>query len=290
MGGIDDQWQADLVDVTRLKKENRGMRFLLTCIDVFSKYAWVVPLKDKTGKSLVAAFKRITKERQPRLLQTDKGTEFTNRTFQNYLKHQGITFFTTHNEETKASVVERFNRTLKTRMWRYFSAKQTKHYLRVLPALVRAYNQTHHRSIGMAPGLVDRHNAEAVWHHLYGHEPFTSQDVKFQVGDNVRLSKVKRHFDKGYLPNWTREVFVVTRVLNTRPTTYRVADESGEPLEGSFYAQELQKVSTPEVYLIDTILDQKGRGRNRQYLVHWKGYPKSFDSWVKAKDLQAYKG
>ena len=120
--GIDDQWQADLVDVSSLARFNKGYRFLLTCIDVFSKFAWVVPLKDKTSKTLVTAFKSILdKGRAPDKLQTDKGMEFLNRLFQEFVKRDDIGFFTT-NSEMKASIIERFNRSLKTRMWKYFTA------------------------------------------------------------------------------------------------------------------------------------------------------------------------
>ena len=116
--GIDHQWQADLEDLAKLSSYNKGFKYLLTCIDVLSRYAWVVPLKDKTGKTLKDAFQFIFKSgRRPIRLQTDKGTEFTNRVFQKFLKEHDVHFFTTYNEETKVSIVERFNRTLKTKMW-----------------------------------------------------------------------------------------------------------------------------------------------------------------------------
>ena len=103
--GIDDQWQADLVDVSSLARFNKGYKFLLTCIDVFSKFAWVVPLKNKTGESLVNGFQSILDlGRSTEKLQTDKGTEFLNRNFQSLLKENSIHFFTT-NSELKASVV-----------------------------------------------------------------------------------------------------------------------------------------------------------------------------------------
>ncbi|PIK43278.1 hypothetical protein BSL78_19869 [Apostichopus japonicus] len=125
VNGIDDQWQADLVDVRQLSRQNRGFKYLLTCIDIFSKYAWVIPLKDKTGTSLKRAFLDILKDgRQPRKLQTDKGSEFFNRQVKNLLIEKDIHLFATHNE-TKASVVERFNRTLKEKMWKYFTANHT---------------------------------------------------------------------------------------------------------------------------------------------------------------------
>ena len=124
VGGPNQQWQADLVDVSRLKKTNDGTAFLLTVIDVFSKRAWCVPLKNKSAVSLVAAFAPLLGDKAPITLQTDKGTEFLNRALQKLLKEYGVHHFATHNEETKASIVERFNRTLKTRMWRYFTKKQ----------------------------------------------------------------------------------------------------------------------------------------------------------------------
>ena len=148
--GIDHQWQADLVDLGKLAFYNKGFKYLLTCIDVLSRYAWVVPLKDKTGKTLKEAFQVIFKTgRQPIRLQTDRGTEFTNRVFQMFLKKHDVHFFTTYNEETKANIVERFNRTLKTKMWKYFTRRETLTYMDIIPNMVASYNRTEHRSIGI---------------------------------------------------------------------------------------------------------------------------------------------
>ena len=142
MGGPNQQWQADLVDMSRLKKANGGITFLLTVIDVFSKLAWCVPLKNKSAASLVAAFTRLLGDRAPNTLQTDNGTEFLNRSLQKLLKEYGVHHFVTHNEETKASIVERFNKTLETRMWRYFTKHQSVRYVDVLQSFMRSYNDT----------------------------------------------------------------------------------------------------------------------------------------------------
>ena len=116
--------QADLVNISSLARFNKGYKFLLTCIDVFSKFAWVVPLKNESGETLVNGFQSILDiGRSPEKLQTDKGTEFLSRNFQSFLKEKNIHFFTT-NSELKASVVERFNRTLKTCMWKFFYSKE----------------------------------------------------------------------------------------------------------------------------------------------------------------------
>lgn len=286
VSGIDAQWQADLVDVKNLKKHNENHSYLLTCIDVFSKYAWVVPLTDKKGTTLVSAFDSIvTRGRKPERLQTDKGTEFTNRQFQKYLKDNQIHFFVTENEDIKASIIERFNRTLKEKIWRYFTYKNTLTYLDVLPDLVTAYNTTYHRSLGRAPADVDRENQETVWQTLYG-RPITPKRAKLLVGDKVRISKARRTFKKGYLPSWTEELFEVSHVNSTRPPTYRIKDLAGETVKGAFYEQELQKVGEPEAYRIEAVLDTRTlpRGR-RQYLVKWWGYPASFNSWVEEGDL-----
>ena len=145
---IDAQWEADLVDLSGISRLNQQHKFLLTVIDVLSKYAWAVPLKDKTGETIIRAFQHIIKKdhRQPRFLRTDKGTEFINQKLQKFLKDKGIRFFTSNNE-TKAAVIERFNRTLKNRMWKYFTANNTRRYTDVLPQLLDSYNHTWHRSI-----------------------------------------------------------------------------------------------------------------------------------------------
>ena len=120
----------------------------------FSKFAWVVPLKNKTGKSLVNSFQSILDlGRSPEKLQTDKGIEFLNSNFQRLLIENSMHFFTT-NSQLKASVVEHFNLTLKTRMWKYFTAKVTLVYIDILQDIVQGYNDSYHRSIRRAPTSV----------------------------------------------------------------------------------------------------------------------------------------
>lgn len=294
VGGMDHQWQADLVDLRSLSKFNKGFTFLLTCIDVLSKYAWVVPLKDKTGRSLVTAFMEIFKHgRQPLALQSDKGSEFTNRVFQKFLHDRNIAFFTTENEDIKACIVERFNRTLKTKMWKYFTKHSTLTYHHILQDLVWSYNHSYHRSIKRSPASVTAKNQEDVWYTLYGSTTTEESPIcKFQVGDHVRISKAKRTFKKGYLPNWTREIFLVAACRPGRPPVYELEDANGEKLRGTFYAEELQHVHITEdkLYKIQAILDQRRRGKVTEYLVKWEGYPDSFNSWIKKTELKKYKG
>ena len=288
VGGIDDQWQMDLVDVSKIAKHNGQHHFILTCIDVLSKYAWAVPLKNKSGDSLVQGFKTILAEgRKPLRVQSDQGKEFTNLKFQDLLKSEGIAFFTTYNEETKAQICERWNRTLKTKMWKYFTHHDTLRYLDVLDDLVRSYNRTYHRSIGMAPIEVNTLNQENVWQRLYG-DPEPIKTPKFAVGDRVRLSKSKRPFKKGYLPSWTDELFTVVECRKGSPWVYVVKDDDGFTLRGTFYAQELQKVFKKDnIYKIESILQERRKGRGTEVLVKWKGYKKP--TWINKRDLRTYK-
>ena len=270
VGGPNQQWQADLVDVSRLKKTNDGTTFLLTVIDMFSKRAWCIPLKNKSAVSLVAAFAPLLGNKAPITLQTDKGSEFLNRVLQKLLKEYGVHHFTTHNEETKASIVERFNRTLKTRMWRYFTKIQSVRYIDVLHDFVRCYNNTFHRAIGMAPYEVNATNQEEVWQRLYGHESVGIP--KYRVGDCVRISKAKRQFKKGYMANWSEELFTI---VDAR-------------LAGTFYEPELYKVvvSKYKTYRIEEIL--RWRNKRQEAFLKWFGWPAAFNSWVDAKTLVNY--
>ena len=284
--GIDYLWQADLVDVAHLSEQNDGHRYLLTVIDVFSKYAWAIPLKRKDAKSVSDAFDKIfAGGRKPLKLQTDKGKEFINAPLQKKLKDEGVQFYVSQNEDIKASVVERFNRTLKTKMWKYFTHRDTLRYVDVLTDMIASYNDTHHRTIGRAPSSVNSANEADVRRRMYGDEQATVKP-KLKVGDKVRISKARRVFDKSYLPNWTEEIFTVTEALRTVPVTYRLKDYEDEELLGGFYENELQPVTkTDEVYKIEKILKTRRRGGIKEYFVKWRGYPEKFNSWIAEADL-----
>lgn len=285
VGGIDQQWQADLIDLQKLKKDNDNYSYLLTVIDVLSKYAWVVPVKNKTSASIIEAFKQIfSKGRVPSKLQTDEGKEFLNKPFQTFLKERKVGFFTSYNQDIKASVVERFNRTLKEKLWRYFTKKNTLRYLEPLPRFVRAYNRSYHRSIKTAPAEVDSFNQEDVWQNLYGHPKKEKLRKLFKMGDRVRISKARRHFKKGYLPSWTDELFTVSRVNKTKPVTYFLKDDLGSELLGTFYQEEIQKVGDKDIFRVEAVLERRGNN----FLVKWYGYPESFNSWIPKSAFRQY--
>ena len=285
-------WQADLNDMRGLSKHNDGINYLLTVIDVFSKRLYVRALKRKEGAEVAKAFDGIFTEatRTPRCLQTDKGTEFTGAKTKQLFKQKGIIYVTTQNPDVKAAVVERVNRTLKTRMWRYLTYKNTYRYVDVLDKLVNAYNNNVHRSLGgIRPvDVTNKRTVYQVLQRMYGRIPRRVKP-KLKVGTTVRISKEKGTFEKGYETNWSKEVFVVHRVNTLMPLPmYTLNDLRGEQVAGQFYEHELQKVTiyNNHLFKIDKILDTKGRGGSKRYLVKWEGYGDEFNSWVRAQDLQ----
>jgi len=278
VNGIDKIWAADLVEMQAFSKFNRGVRYLLTVIDVFSKYGWMLLLKDKTGKSVADAFKEIFKKskRKPTKLWTDRGLEFHNK----HVKELGVELYSTENEE-KSSVFERWNRTMKEKMFKYFTANNTNKYIDVLDDFVERYNNTRHSSIKMTPVEASKKENEVrVYRNLYPDLTRRPMRAKFKAADKVRILKKKGLFEKGFTPNWTEEVSTVSKIQRTNPVTYKITDYNDEEIQGTFCEQELQKTSR-EVFRIEKIV-KKGKTRS---LVKWKGYPESFNSWVDNKDL-----
>ena len=285
------QWQADLVDVSSFAADNSGARYLLCAIDVFSKYAWVKTTRTKRGEDVAKAFKDILKEagKAPAALQTDKGTEFRAKAFQDVLKARDIHYFSGQNDDIKACVVERFQLTLQRKMYRYFSASRSRLYRGILADLVKSYNASYHRSIGMTPSqAMDPSNAEIIWQRLYEGEPRDASKFKppgsrapgLKRGDFVRISKTRRTFQRGYLPYWSQEIFRINQVIvATGQSVYKIEDYGGEVLEGVFYEKELQRVDPPDYYDVEEILDTRKRKGATEYLVKWRGYPSSFNSW-----------
>jgi hypothetical protein len=294
---IDKQWQADLADMQTLADQNDGNRYILTCIDVLSRYAWAIPIKSKSGKDVLSGIKRMFKQarpRKPKLFQTDKGTEFFNAEVTGFLHENNIVQFAS-NSDKKAAIVERFNRTLKNRIYAYFTSNNTKRYVDVLDDIVDAYNNTRHRSIRMRPTDVDNEvAAQKAWYHLFyratsGQTDTRKQPLLLPANQRVRISKWKGEFEKGYTPNWSREHFTVTKRAQHPQTLYNIQDSSGEPIEGAFYNSELQPVSTNRLE-VDQVLKHRGRRGSKQHqvLVRWRGWPDKFDRWIPYSELQKY--
>ena len=272
----DNIWGADLVDMQLLRKYNKGIRFLLCVIHIFSKYAWVVPLKDKKGVSIVAAFQSILKQsnRKPNKIWVDKGSEFYNASFKKWLRDNDIVMYSTNNEG-KSVVAERFIRTLKSKICKYMTSISKNVYIDKLDERVNEYNNTYHTTIKMKPTDVKDNT------YINTDIDANDKDPQFKVGDRVRISKYKNIFAKGYTPSWSEEVFVIKKVKNTVPWTYVINDLNGEVIMGTFYEKELQKTSQEE-FRIEKVIKRKG---DKMY-VKWKGYDNSFNSWIDKKNLK----
>lgn len=288
---IDNLWHTDLCDMRALNKYNDGYNYILTIIDTFSRYSWAVPLKTKTSREVSHAFSEIFKEgRKPLKIESDRGREFSGKPFQTFLKENNVGFYFSNNPESKACFAERFNRTLKTLMWKYFTYKTTKRYIDVLPLLLKSYNNRIHTAIKMPPSKVNDSNILQVWTTLYGDrkKALYNPKPKFAVGDTVRISKEKIKFEKGYEENWTNEVFKIIRVFNRNRIVYAIEDMKGEEIEGTFYEQELTRVRVKEstLYKIDKIMDTRGKSRSKEVLVSWVGHPSKFNTWLKAIELK----
>lgn len=206
------------------------------------------------------------------------------------MKKHGVKHFAT-GSDLKASVVERFNRTLKTRMWRYFTAKNTRRYTDVLQDLVKSYNNSYHKSIKMTPAQVTVENTPQVFQNLYGSFPLRYKDkfkLNFNRGDLVRISKLRGVFDKKYEQSFSDELFTVSECIPRLPPVYKLKDFDDEPIEGTFYEAELQKVrvAPDKVYQVGEILDRRVVRGEKQALVRWKNWPEKYNSWVKVKDLK----
>ena len=157
---------------------------------------------------------------------------------------------------------------MKEKMFKYFSANNTRKYIDVLDEMVKNYNETRKEM-----------NENKVWLNLYS-IPKVGKEPKYSVGDKVRITKKKTTFEKGYTPRWTEEVFTIDEVLRTDPPTYKIRDYNDERIQGSFYEHELQKTSQ-DIYRIEKVI----RKRGNKALVKWLGYPNSFNSWIDSKDV-----
>jgi len=200
--------------------------------------------------------------------------------------------------ESKSVIVERFNRTLKTKMWRYFTEANTRKWIDVLPRLISDYNSRKHSTLGMSPesaGLMTNQKKIYLIHNppldreggqFKGGE---TRKPKWSIGDVVRISRVKGTFEKGYLPNFSREIFTVVQVEVPfdleEPITYRLRDHNDEILLGSFYDEELGPVKYPEVFLVESTLEEKKVKGKKHYLVKWLGFPSSMNSWLSEDDF-----
>lgn len=291
---IDEVWSCDLMDMINLSSFNDGYKYSLNVVDVFSKFAWSIPIKDKYGRSIVSAFQDLFSKtnRKPKFLWVDKGGEFYNTGLTNYLKEFNISMYSTFSE-SKSVVVERFNRTIKDFIFRYFTSHNTKKWINIIPKFLDMYNNRIHSTIKMTPTEAsNKENEDEVY------QTFVDKDIKerllqppnYDVGDIVRISRLKNIFEKGYDHNWSLNVYNIHRVLPTAPVTYILSDGTGEIIKGSFYdneildAQAFKKAFIPERVVQEKIIDKIPYS-----MVRYKGKSEIYDRFVPTVSLKSFK-
>ena len=230
----DECWSIDLIDRSSLAKYNKNYKFIFTIIDNHTKFAWAIPLKDKSGKSTTTAFKKLieTSKRKPEKVWSDRGKEFYNKTFLDFLKQNEIQIYSTHSD-LKAVFVERFNRTLLDLIKEPMYIEGKACWLNHINSALDKYNNRVHTTTRMTPFEASNKPIDPPTFVNKLKQP------KFQVGDYVRVPDKRNIYSKGYTTNWNRELFKIQKINPTNPITYTLEDENNEQIAGKHYEQEL---------------------------------------------------
>jgi hypothetical protein len=283
---LDHTHSADLVDMKGLSRQNKGFKYILNIIDIWSRYAWSVPLKTKTGVEVAQAFATVFKEsgRIPQFLWVDQGKEFYNSHMTELLELHGIKRYSTFGEG-KAVVVERLNRTLKQWQFKYFTRHQTRNWVDHNDQLLEQYIHKEHRGIGNRTPYSMSRWPDAVPDNEFCFEP-EHLKAKYDIGDFVRISRAKDIFEKGYTANWSQEQFVITSIRESRCgelPMYTLEDWYSEPIQGRFYEPQLQKVKYPNTYLIEKVIKHDKPGK--RLLVKWVGFDSRHNKWIPEENI-----
>ena len=300
--GINDMVDVDLADFSRLSRYNKNIKFVLICVDEFSRFLNVRTLPNKTAASVVAAFESIYPPDSPKVsrIRTDLGLEFQNKKVEEFFQKTGIRHVYA-TPPIKAGYAERCVQSLKQLIYKYLYHNNTFRFYDVLDKLVQNYNGRIHSSLGnLSPRECNQTNQVSLWNKLYidslnskgkrknnGHTK-TSRRFNFDRGDLVRISFSKSPFERSYNEKFTQEAFLIKdRYLLQGVPVYKLADLQHTLVEGVFYDNDLTRiVKTDDLWQVERILNTKGKGKNQQVLVRWKGYGPKFDSYVLKSSLQ----
>ncbi|KAL3105717.1 hypothetical protein niasHT_029002 [Heterodera trifolii] len=264
--------QADLADFQALSRKNSGYRYLLLAVDVLSRRMFGSPVKSKRPADVKKAFEEVFDQmpKLPETLYTDRGLEFVAKPMKEFFAENGIKKYETSSKK-KAAVAERAIRTLKTRLYKYFSAKNTSAWVDVLPK----------------PNEISDVNAREVWKRVYG-EGVVPADKrpKIKAGETVRIPEPKHIFEKGYIPNYSDHVYTVDEARSTNPQHYLLKDYYGTKLKRKFYLPELTKVQVDEntMYRIEKKYKERMRDGKKEILVKFIGFPEKY--WVTHEDFE----
>ena len=284
---IDHIWGIDLITMIKYSKQNNNYKYILTVIDFFSKHSWCYPLKNKNYNEIINSFKDIFKKskRKPKFIQSDEGSEFTNKQVQKFFNDNNIKWYHTFNRDIKCSICERFNRNILNKIYKNFTLNNNTIWIKDLNKLVKEYNNSYHRTIKMKSVDASKKSNENIVRKNYNFEIITNKK-KFKIGDKVRISLLKDTFEKGYTSNWSEQIYVIYDIKSSNVHYYYLKDLNGNKIDGMFYEQELLKTNMKEndLYIIEKIIKKVGN----KYLVKWRGYDDSFNSYVNKNDIVKY--
>lgn len=289
------QVQADLIDVSRISGTNDGVTFLLVLIDIFTKRIWVYPLRQKRAlvvKNVMAGWLNSL-DVTPEKLMTDRGTEFVNAPVRQLLASHNVEWQPA-NGTLKACIAERVNKTLQILMYKYLSENETTRYIDVLPALVETYNKRGHRTLeGISPEEADLPENEAriqaIFHARYELIGRGRKPPKFKVGALVRIKTLAKKItssSRAYAEQFKGEYFSIVRINRTLPIPlyYLRSVDTGELIEGGFYANELQRIRG-DVYKIERVLRRRVRNGVREIYVKWRYFGDRWNEWIPADNV-----
>ena len=220
---IDEIWSIDLADFSDYKiSNNKGYRYIFIIIDNFSKFLWAIPLKNKYSQTITNEFSNIlsTSKRKPIKIESDRGTEFYNSIFQNFLKSKNIRHYSRYTDKGP-SIAERVIRTLRNLLKKPVFEKGKADWLSELPSVVKKYNNTIHSSIKMTPNQASKKsNQKLVYNNLKDNREVLKP--KFNLGQLVRTADIKRVFSKGDSTNWSYKLYTITEVIHDTIPSYRI--------------------------------------------------------------------
>ena len=308
VAGIDNIWEIDLADLSQFASDNDGYKYILMCLDVFSRYLWARPLKSKLGKEVSKALISILEstDRKPLAIRSDGGHDCHNHDItQLVLEPNDIKQYITHNE-LQANYVERCNKTIKSRLWRNFRYRMKPVWIDILDKIVKSYNNSLHSSIGRTPASVNHDNETAVAldqflirQKKYPRYMKTMADriknpkrFKLHVGNNVRIPETRTNARREYKEKWSGEVFIITERFHRQGlNVYKLKDMKDKPVEGTFAEAELQRVNYDPngVFFIDEVVGKKLIDKVPYVEIKWYRWPKKFNSFIPEANLNKYK-
>lgn len=275
--GYSDLLQLDLADLTKLSKFNKGYKFFLLGINVFSRKIFTFPLKTKTSKEVSEATLKLIKNAKTSFkhIFTDGGLEFFSKTFKNLvLKPLKINHYTTKSGK-KAAHAERYIKTVKTLLYRVMDLYGTNNWIDILKPITDYVNNQKHSRLGFIPGKIKKKDEKQLLKIYQTPRPI-STNIRFKINDQVRISNPPKLFRRAFNPYWSAELYKIHAINKKHPVVYELKDFRGNILPRKYYQQELQKTAAKDCFLVEKVIKRKGK----KVFVKYLGYDSSFNEWV----------